>query len=81
MTASVRQAKARLSSLLESAARGEEVIITSHGQPRARIVAIPAPKVQTLDLKRIRRMARKGWTGKPARPDATEMISQARDRT
>ena len=81
MTASIREARAKLSSLLESAAKGEEVIITSHGQPRARLVAIPSSKGGRLDLTRIRRLARQASTGKTPHPDATRIISDSRDRT
>jgi len=35
---SVREAKDQLSSLLQRAARGEQIVITSDGQPRAMIV-------------------------------------------
>lgn len=80
MTASIRQARAKLSSLLESAANGEEVIITSHGKPRARLVAISASRGGQLNLKRIRQLARRAGTGKTPRPDATRIISDARDR-
>ena len=40
MIASVRTAKARLSEFLSLAAAGEEVIVTSDGSPKARIVAL-----------------------------------------
>lgn len=38
--ASVRIAKARLSELLERAAAGEEIVITSAGRPKARLVGL-----------------------------------------
>ena len=38
MLVNVRSAKDQLSSLLEHAARGNEVIITSDGQPKAKLV-------------------------------------------
>jgi prevent-host-death family protein len=37
---SVREAKARFSSLLGRAAEGEEITITWHGRPRARLVPV-----------------------------------------
>ena len=40
----VRAAKDQLSSLLEQAARGNEVIITSDGQPKAKLVPFHAPR-------------------------------------
>jgi prevent-host-death family protein len=36
----VRSAKARLSELIERAARGEEVLITSAGRPKARLLPL-----------------------------------------
>jgi prevent-host-death family protein len=40
MVTNVRNAKARLSELIERAADGEEVVITSNGKPRARLLAV-----------------------------------------
>jgi prevent-host-death family protein len=40
MIATVRTAKARLSELLERAAAGEEIVITSDGRPKAKIVGL-----------------------------------------
>ena len=40
MIASVRVAKARLSELLGRAAAGEEIVITSSGRPKAKLVGI-----------------------------------------
>ena len=46
----VRAAKDRLSSLLEQASRGGEVIITSDGQPKARLVPVrPRRKPYSVD--------------------------------
>lgn len=42
MEIGVRQAKAELSRLIESALGGETVIITNHGRPLARIVPEPS---------------------------------------
>ena len=41
MIANVRTTKARLSELLERAAAGEEIVITSDGRPKAKLVGIP----------------------------------------
>ena len=38
---SLYDAKTHLSSLVERAARGEEIVITKNGAPRARLSAIP----------------------------------------
>ena len=40
MIANVRTAKAKLSELLERAANGEEVVITSDGRAKAKLVAV-----------------------------------------
>jgi prevent-host-death family protein len=40
MVTNVRTAKAKLSELLDRAASGEEIVITSGGRPKARLVAI-----------------------------------------
>lgn len=79
MIASIREARAKLSKLVESAANGEEVILTSHGTPRAKLVALPQRGGERLDLKRIRRLARMGRTARRRGPDATEIVSEDRD--
>jgi prevent-host-death family protein len=38
------EAKNQLSSLVERAASGEEIVIAKHGQPRAKLVPVPAAK-------------------------------------
>lgn len=40
MVTNVRNAKAKLSELLARAAAGEEIVITSDGRPKAKLVAI-----------------------------------------
>ena len=40
MIASVRDAKARLSELLDRAAAGEEIVITAAGRPKAKLVGL-----------------------------------------
>jgi prevent-host-death family protein len=40
MIATVRMAKAQLSRLLERAAAGEEILITSDGRPKAKLVGV-----------------------------------------
>jgi prevent-host-death family protein len=38
------EAKDQLSSLVDRAAAGEEIVIAKHGKPRARLVPVPAAK-------------------------------------
>jgi len=55
MIATVRTAKARLSELLERAAAGEEIVITSDGRPKAKIVGVgPAPKPYRVNQRLLR---------------------------
>lgn len=44
-TLNVAEAKARLSELVQRAARGEEIVIARNGQPLARLVPLP-PRVE-----------------------------------
>jgi prevent-host-death family protein len=48
VTCSIAKAKARLSELIRSAQKQQEVIITDHGRPVARLVAY-APQEESLD--------------------------------
>jgi prevent-host-death family protein len=70
----VRAAKDRLSSLLEEAARGHEIVITSDGQPKARLVPVQAKR------KRFK-VDWKGLLRTPSRPgpSADELIRAERD--
>lgn len=74
---SVRSAKAHLSGLLELVARGREVVITSDGVPKARIVPMerePARKVFTGTREHLKKMPK--WSGGPT---ADELIREDRD--
>jgi prevent-host-death family protein len=43
-TVNIAEAKACLPELVQRAARGEEIIIARNGQPKARLVPLPAQK-------------------------------------
>jgi prevent-host-death family protein len=43
LTVNLSEAKARLGELLDKVAAGEEVVITRHGRPAARISAVKQP--------------------------------------
>jgi len=71
---SVRAAKDQLSALLERAAKGEDIVITSDGQPKAMIVRyrpliVGAPARSRAALRATMKMG----------PDSTPMIRAARD--
>jgi len=77
MTISVRAAKAHLSGLLEEVAAGREVVITSDGVPKARLVPMNAKrerKVFTGTREHLARMPK--WNGGPT---AEELIRADRD--
>jgi len=78
MTASIRELKAKASELIASAKRGEEVIITSNGQPCAKLVPIEPIRKTTFDWEKMRRLAKKGATGKRG-VDSTKIISDLRE--
>ena len=44
LTVNLAQAKAHLSELLDKVAGGEDVVITRHGRPIARVSAVSSPK-------------------------------------
>jgi prevent-host-death family protein len=71
---SVRTAKDQLSSLLERAAMGEEIVITSDGKPKAMIVRY-RPVITGKPAKSTAALLR----SMPMTPDSTEMIRQQRD--
>lgn len=43
MSVSVYEAKTHLSRLIDKAAEGEEIVITRHGRPVAKLVSVTAP--------------------------------------
>jgi prevent-host-death family protein len=71
---SVREAKDNLSSLLERAANGEDIVVTSDGQPKAMIVRYKI-RVTGKPFKPDREWIR----SMPVTPDSTEMIRKMRD--
>lgn len=77
LTISVRAAKAHLSGLLDQVAAGREVVITSDGVPKARLVPIdrePAQKPFTGTREHLKRMP--PWDGGPT---AEEIVREDRD--
>ena len=53
----VREAKAHFSALVERAAAGEEIVISWHGRPRARLLPLAEePSVLRVDREWLRRM-------------------------
>ena len=74
LTVNVRAAKDRLSSLLDLAARGSEIIITSNGKPKGRLTGWqPKRKPFKVDWEWLKSMPWKGG------PSADELIREDRD--
>jgi prevent-host-death family protein len=63
MEVGVRELKQKLSSYLDAAERGDEVIVTERGRPKVRIVPVS-------DRGSLQRGVDEGWI-RPARRDAT----------
>jgi prevent-host-death family protein len=54
LTVTLVEAKTRLSQLLDKVEAGEEVVITRHGRPAARLSAVSRPKQPLPDLSAFR---------------------------
>jgi prevent-host-death family protein len=67
MTATLREAKAKLSEMVKRASRGEEVVITVHGKKTAKLVAMPKRR-KDIDkekwLRELDRLREENWTGR-----------------
>jgi prevent-host-death family protein len=74
MIANVRTAKARFSELLERAASGEEIVITSAGRPKAKLVGLGA---NTLSPFRVNRRLLRGRPKKATRAEI--LVREERD--
>ena len=71
----VRAAKDRLSSLLEMAARGDEVVITSDGVPKAKLVPVRQPRrAFQVDWELLRAMPLRRGTAR-----SEELVREERD--
>lgn len=74
---SVRTAKAKLSALLEQVAAGAEILITSDGRPKARLVPVGPSVPRKVFSGSARHLASMPpWSGGP---DSTDLISEDRD--
>lgn len=73
---SVRTAKAKLSALLEQVAAGAEILITSDGRPKARLVPVESPAPRKVFSGSARHLASMPpWSGGT---DSTDLISEDR---
>ena len=72
-TINLTQAKARLSELLDKVQAGQEIIITRHGRPVARLSPVSKPKIPVRPLAQFRAKM-PGW-----RRPSVELLREARD--
>jgi prevent-host-death family protein len=82
MIATLKESKARLSELVAMAARGEEIIITVHGKPKARLAAIasPAPPKMAGWVRQLRALQQACGTGREPVDGATVLRDLRDDR-
>ena len=73
---SVRTAKAHLSGLLDQVASGQEIVITSDGVPKARLVPASTEKRRPFLGTRAHLAAMPAWQGGPS---ADEIVREDRD--
>ena len=71
MEVAVRELKDRLSELLRNAKAGEEIVVTSHGRPIARILPVEQPWLFSGNSRRISRVGQP----LPAAPDGLPLLS------
>ena len=80
MIMTLREAKAKLSSLVSRAAEGEDVIITVRGKPRARLSGIPAHEPTSFSgWKKELRALRRKHAGPKAPGNSTSIINALRE--
>ena len=80
MIATLRESKTRLSELVTLANSGEEILITVHGQPKARILSLSEPRSDTADWLR-ELSALRSSLGKPStyqKPSALDEVREDR---
>jgi prevent-host-death family protein len=83
MTATLRESQADLQRLVELASRGEEVVITVDGKPKAKLTSAGTPSpAKSLDmaswLRELEELRQRYATGKPG-PTVEQMLEE--DRT
>ncbi len=78
MIVTLQEAKARLSSLVETAARGEEVLIIVRGRPQARLTGVQrAPSGAVAWTVRLARLQKK-WAGRVTLADDAPILDALR---
>jgi prevent-host-death family protein len=78
MIATLRESKARLSEFVALANSGEEVLITVHGQPKARILSVSQPFSDTAEWLRELDEFRSSL-GQPAKKPKRSSLDEVRE--
>ena len=74
----VHEAKAKFSEMIRRVGEGEEIVITSHGTPVAKIVPVEAPKLSGEDAVNLILELRKSLKGSATRDEIVEWIHEGR---
>ncbi|MBV9570113.1 MAG: type II toxin-antitoxin system prevent-host-death family antitoxin [Alphaproteobacteria bacterium] len=74
-TVSLANAKAQLSKLIDRVETGEEVVITRHGRPVARVTAVEQPK-RPIDFDALARIRK---SNPPLRKSSAKLLREMRD--
>jgi len=78
MIATLRESKTRLSELVNLANSGEEILITVHGQPKARILSVSEPRSDTADWLR-ELSALRSSLGQPSTSQKPSALDEVRE--
>lgn len=78
MIATLRESKARLSELINLANAGEEILITVHGKPKARILAVSEPLAEMKDWLHGLELLRSTLV-QPPKPDLNDALDEIRE--
>jgi prevent-host-death family protein len=74
-TVSLAEAKAHLSQLIDKVESGEEIVITRHGRPVARVAPVEHPK-KPIDFEALAEFRK---TVPPLRKSSAELLREMRD--
>ena len=78
MIATLRESKTRLSELVNLANSGEEILITVHGQPKARILSVSESRSDTADW--LRELSTLRFSlGQPSTCQKTSALDEVRE--
>jgi prevent-host-death family protein len=74
-TVSLAEAKAHLSQLIDKVESGEEIVITRHGRPVARVASVEQPK-KPIDFEALAKVRK---SNPPLRKSSAKLLREMRD--